>query len=247
MRRLLPGRRPLFPEPRDMKIGPDGLVAIGGDLSPETVVEAYRKGVFPWDGHKPYPWFSPDPRLVLYPERFHASRSLRKLARSGKLTVVYDQHFAEVMAACAVQPRPGQDGTWISRRMIRVYTKLHERGVGHCVAVLDADGRLVGGLYGLAMGRIFFGESMFARRRDASKLAFYDLCVRLEAADYHLADCQAETEHLKRLGAETIPRLEYLDELAEALDLPDGWEAAMAHDTARLGHDPSPDAQPTGP
>ena len=221
VRRLLPGRRPLFPEPRSVRLDPDGFAFVGGDLTPETLLEAFSKGFFPWDGNKPYPWFSPDPRLVLFPHCFRASHSLRKLARQGKLEVTYDTDIEAVVRACGDTPRPGQAGTWVSTRYVSVYRRLREMGVGHSVEVRE-DGRLVGGLFGIAVGKVFFGESMFAWRRDASKLGFYDLCLRLSAAGYHLVDCQAETPHLRSLGAELIPRREYLDRVQVAWAEPDG-------------------------
>ena len=213
---LWPGRRPMFPPAERIRPGIGGLVGLGGDLHPDTLIEAYRKGVFPWEGRQPIPWFSPDPRMVLRPGAFRASRSLRKLDRQGRLTVKTDTCFAEVMRRCAAVPRPGQDGTWITENMIRSYTTLHERGIGHSVEVFEG-GELVGGLYGLAMGAIFFGESMFHARRDASKLALYHLCQRLEAWGHELIDCQQETAHLASLGARPIPRAQFMRQLAAAL------------------------------
>lgn len=226
VRRLLPGRRPLFPDPRGVKLGDDGFAFIGGDLSPDSLTEAFSKGFFPWDGDKPYPWFSPDPRLVLFPERFHASHSLRKRVRQGRLTVRYDGDIEGVIRACGA-PRPNQAGTWVSDRYVAVYRRLKERGTGHCVEVFE-DGVRVGGLFGLAHGRIFCGESMFATQRDASKVGFWDLCLRLAAAGYHLVDCQADTSHLRSLGAELIPREAFLDRLERGWGEPDGWAEAMA-------------------
>lgn len=221
MRWLLPHRRPLFPPVDQIIPNAHGLVGLGGDLAPDSVLEAYSKGIFPWDGSKPYPWFSPDPRLVLRPERFHASGSLRKLRRQGKVEVRYDTCFREVMLGCS-ESRRGQEGTWITPKMVSVYGQLHKLGIAHSVEAWE-EGALVGGLYGLAVGRMFFGESMFARRRDASKLAFGDLCDRLARADYLAVDCQADTAHLRSLGAELIPRSAYLTLLQEGWHGPDRW------------------------
>ncbi len=226
MRRLLPGRRPQFPDPRGVTLGDEGFAFVGGDLQPETLLEAFSKGFFPWDGNKPYPWFSPDPRLILLPSAFKASHSLAKLARQRRLEVRYDVDIEAVVRACG-RLRPGQRGTWVSDRYVSVYRRLRERGPGHSVEVWEG-GELVGGLFGVAVGRVFFGESMFAARRDASKLALWDLCRRLDAAGYHLIDCQADTTHLRSLGAHTIPRAEYLDRLEAAWAAPDGWAEAMA-------------------
>lgn len=225
---LPPGRRPMFPPAAEIRPRPDGLVALGGDLAPETLLEAYHKGIFPWDGRFPYPWYSPDPRCVLVPGAFRASHSLVKLARRGRYRVVADTRFREVMTACARQPRPGQGGTWITRSLVDAYGALHDRGVAHSVEVLDADGTLVGGLYGLSLGRAFFGESMFARATDTSKLALGALCRALDAAGYAFVDCQQDTPHLRSLGAVTIPRSEFLERLAAATAAPDGWPEAAA-------------------
>jgi len=221
---LLPGRSPMFPRRERVKPGPNGLVGIGGDLRPKTLIEAYSKGIFPWDGDQPIPWYSPDPRMILRPEDFRANRALRKLERQGRLEVAFDTRFADVMRACAAVPREGQDGTWITEGMVRSYGTLHERGIAHSVEVYE-DGALVGGLYGLALGRMFFGESMFHTRRDASKLALWTLCERLRVRGFVAVDCQQETPHLASLGAAPIPRAEFLDLLAVHADSPDQWGA----------------------
>jgi leucyl/phenylalanyl-tRNA--protein transferase len=226
MKLLLPGRRPLFPPVDKIRPMESGLVAHGGDLAPDTVLEAYEKGIFPWSGRKPYDWYSPDPRLVLVPGEFHASETLRKLRRQDKVEIRYDTAFRDVMTGCG-EPRAGQWGTWITQRMLSVYCRLHWLGVAHSIEAWEGDD-LVGGLYGLSVGRMFFGESMFARRRDASKLAFWDLCRRLDAAGYALVDCQADSSHLRTLGAKPIPRAEYLERLAVAWAAPEGWPDAMA-------------------
>lgn len=220
---LRPGRRPMFPPVQAIQPGPDGLVAVGGDLEPETLVEAYRKGLFPWDGHFPYPWYSPDPRCILRPEAFVAHHALRKLDRQGRYDVALDRDFRAVMHACAATPRPGQSGTWISPGMIDAYEVLHRRGVAHAVGVYRPDGTLVGGLYGLSLGRAFFGESMFSHERDVSKLALWRLCRALHAASFAFVDAQQDTPHLRSLGATSVPRATYLALLAGAVEAPDAW------------------------
>jgi leucyl/phenylalanyl-tRNA--protein transferase len=219
---LLPGSRPMFPSLDRLHPGAGGLVGLGGDLHPDTLVEAYRKGIFPWDGRQPIPWYSPDPRMVLRPGDLKVSRSLAKLDRQGSLSVTLDVAFSEVMLRCAATPRPGQDGTWITPGMIGSYSTLHHRGIAHSVEVWE-DGALVGGLYGLAMGAIFFGESMFHARRDASKLALLHLCRRLLTWGFDLIDCQQETPHLKSLGAAPISRAAFSARLKASLAGPDRW------------------------
>lgn len=218
---VLPGKRPAFPPTDQLPAGRGevGLVALGGDLSEATLLEAYSKGLFPWEGRHPLPWCSPDPRAILLPERFHASRSLRKLARRGIYEITFNQAFTSVMRACAATPRPGQGGTWITPRMIRAYERLHQVGVGQSVEVWQTDeqGRhLVGGLYGLRVERAFFGESMFALRPNASKLALMRLCERLVDEGVELIDCQQDTTHLKSLGSMTLSRQAFIGRLRAA-------------------------------
>lgn len=220
--RLVPGASPMFPPARAIRPWRDGLVGVGGDLRPDTLLEAYQKGIFPWEGEQPIPWFSPDPRMILEPADFRSPRSLEKRARNAGFEVRFDTSFKRVMRACAGVPRPGQPGTWITEGMVDSYGVLHQRGVGHSVEVWHGD-RLVGGLYGLAMGRAFFGESMFHVERDASKLALRALCLRLVKAGYHFVDCQQDTSHLRSMGAFTVTRAEYLDRLEGALAHPDAW------------------------
>ena len=231
---LLPhGQRPQFPEePGRLRPLPTGLVALGGDYTPQTIVEAYRKGIFPWEGEPPVPWFSPDPRLILVPRAFRASKNLVKLDRRGVLQVTVDTAFDAVMEACSAIPRPGQEGSWITAPVKRTWGALHAEGLAHSVEVWE-EGALVGGLYGLAMGRAFFGESMFARRSDASKIALMHLCRRLHRAGVHFVDCQQDTRHLRSLGAVTVPRLRYLVLLRAALSWPDAWSAAAAASPTR--------------
>lgn len=198
---------------------PNGLLAAGGDLTPERLVQAYRHGCFPWyqDG-QPILWWSPDPRTVLAPARLHVSRSLAKWMRQGRYQVSFDTDFAAVIAACAA-PRDYTNGTWITDPMRMAYCELHARGIAHSVEVRQ-DGELVGGLYGLAMGQLFFGESMFSRADNASKVGFVTLVRHLEAAGFVLIDCQMQTDHLLSLGAHAISRREFADYLVRHLDQP---------------------------
>lgn len=207
------------PFPDELRPDPSGLVMHGGELHPDVLIEAYQRGIFPWSGHDPIPWCAPNPRLVLPPTKFHASRSLRKLARSTRFTITFDRDFTAVMRACAETPRAEPEGTWITPNMIAVYTELFHRHIAHSVEV-RANGELVGGLYGLTFGRAFFGESMFHRAPNASKLALFALCQRLAERDFHFVDCQAITLHLMSLGAVPIPLSEYLRRLHRALAFP---------------------------
>lgn len=177
-----------------------GLVALGGTLSVDIVLEAYRKGIFPWTGKDPIPWHAPDPRMLLMPKQLRRSRSLRKLERQALHEVTYDTAFREIMHACATAPPRDFDGTWITPNMFEVYGDLFKLGYAHSVEV-RRDGALVGGLYGIALGRVFFGESMVSLEPNASKLALSALCRRLEKRGYHFIDCQQATWHLMSLGA----------------------------------------------
>lgn len=208
-----PGR-PAFPH--DLVPDRFGLVALGGVMNPETLVEAYAKGIFPWSGEDPIPWFSPDPRLILEPQHLHVAKSLKKAIRRGAYDVRYDTRYLDVMRACADVPRPGQDGTWINGAMWDAYGALNELGIAHSVEAYQ-DERLVGGLYGLALGRAFFGESMFARAPDASKVAFVTLCEDLREAGYVFVDCQQDTPHMRRFGGFLVTRKAYLRRLHDAL------------------------------
>ncbi|MGY2288418.1 leucyl/phenylalanyl-tRNA--protein transferase [Pseudomonas sp. SDO528_S397] len=198
---------------------PNGLLAAGGDLSPDRLVQAYRHGCFPWFSQgQPILWWSPDPRTVLFPEELHISRSLAKLLRQQRYTVTFDQDFASVIQACA-EPRSYADGTWITDSIQSAYIALHQRGYAHSVEVWD-DGRLVGGVYGLAMGQMFFGESMFSRADNASKFGFVTLVKHLQAWGFVLIDCQMHTNHLQSLGARAISRSDFVNYLHEHLDRP---------------------------
>ena len=202
---------------------PDGLLAVGGDLSSTRLVEAYRHGIFPWyNPGEPILWWSPDPRAVLCPAKLKISRSLRKTLKRGHFEVTFDTAFREVMLACAA-PRaqhPG-GGTWITDDMVAAYCALHAQGIAHSVEVWH-ERQLAGGLYGVALGGVFFGESMFTRITDASKVALATLAQALNARGFTLIDCQLPSAHLASLGAGQIPRNQFMLELREALKRP-GW------------------------
>lgn len=189
---------------------PNGLLCAGADLSPGRIVEAYRNGIFPWfSPGEPILWWSPDPRMVLIPDELVISRSLRRTLRRGKYEIRLDSDFAAVIGACAQTPREGQQGTWITHEMRMAYEALFELGFAHSVETW-VDGKLVGGLYGLAIGKMFYGESMFAHATDASKIAFAHLVTYLRDAGFGLIDCQMKTAHLASLGAREIPRAEFI-------------------------------------
>lgn len=197
---------------------PNGLLAAGGDLSAARLVAAYRHGCFPWyqDG-QPLLWWSPDPRTVLLPNNLHISRSLRKVLRSDLFSVTFDRNFTDVIHACS-EPRKDEDGTWITSEMQAAYFALHAQGHAHSVEVWQQD-QLVGGLYGIAIGQLFFGESMFSRTSNASKVGFVTLVSALKAAGFVLIDCQMPTAHLISLGAESIRRSEFSEYLTQHLDI----------------------------
>ncbi|HKJ77270.1 MAG TPA: leucyl/phenylalanyl-tRNA--protein transferase [Gammaproteobacteria bacterium] len=208
-----------FPDPALALEEPNGLLALGGDLTPRRLLNAYRLGIFPWySAGQPILWWTPDPRAVLFPERLHVSRSLRKALRRGTLTATLDTAFDAVVAACA-EPRPDQDGTWITEEMRAAYGELHRLGHAHSAEAWH-EGRLVGGLYGVAIGRVFFGESMFTRHTDASKVAFVRLVRQLEAWRFGLVDCQMYSGHLARFGAEEIPRARFMALLDDYCERP---------------------------
>ncbi|MCQ8105745.1 leucyl/phenylalanyl-tRNA--protein transferase [Methylomonas sp. SURF-2] len=204
---------------------PNGLIAVGGCLAPQRILNAYRHGIFPWfNPGEPILWWSPDPRLVLFPERLKVSRSLRKTLRQQVFEIRYDSAFEQVVAACAA-PRPKQSGTWITQDMKQAYLQLHRLGYAHSVEAWQ-DRQLVGGLYGIGMGRVFFGESMFQRKTDASKAAFAHLVQQLTLWGYQLIDCQVSSEHLFSLGAEEIPRHAFaklLERLCPSQPEPTAW------------------------
>jgi leucyl/phenylalanyl-tRNA--protein transferase len=207
-----------FPDPSQARR--DGLLAVGGDLSVRRLLAAYRRGIFPWyEPGEPILWWSPDPRLILEPSEFHLSRSLRAVLRKGEYQVTFDRAFAQVIRACARVPRRGEVGTWIGPKMERAYCRLHAKGFAHSVETWRG-GILCGGLYGIALGRCFFGESMFSARDNASKVALAALVDRMRSLNIELIDCQVTTEHLVSLGAKEIPRAEFLRRLDEALRHP---------------------------
>lgn len=208
----------LFPPPS--KADRSGVLAVGGDLRPERLLAAYRRGIFPWYSQgSPILWHSPNPRFVLEPSALHVPKSLKKVLRRGAYEVRLDTSFPEVIRHCAQSPRPGQEGTWLTAEMIDAYIRLHELGFAHSAESFE-NGQLVGGLYGVALGSIFFGESMFALRPDASKAAFVTLVEQLRAWGFSLIDCQQETSHLSRFGAQPWPRRRFLEALEKALESP---------------------------
>lgn len=208
-----------FPPVETALTEPNGLLAIGGDLSVERLLDAYRHGIFPWfNPGEPILWWSPDPRMVLAPDEIRVTRSLAKRIRNGGFEVRVDTAFADVMRACAA-PRNAATGTWISSAMVAAYTRLHQAGYAHSVETWH-HGVLVGGLYGVAIGRMFYGESMFSRESDASKVALVRLAQQLQRWQFGLIDCQMETAHLAGLGARTVPRAAFTARLAELVNLP---------------------------
>jgi len=198
----------------------DGLLALGGDLRPERLLLAYSQGIFPWYAENlPILWHSPDPRMIMTTRDLVVQRSLRKAIRRRPYELKIDTAFVDVLEGCSSAPRPGQTGTWLIPEMVDAYTKLHELGFAHSFEAWRGD-ELVGGLYGVSLGAAFFGESMFARAPDASKIAFVACVRQLDAWNIGLIDCQVHTEHLDRFGAYEIPRAEYLELLKRALDEP---------------------------
>jgi leucyl/phenylalanyl-tRNA---protein transferase len=207
----------LFP-PIDAALDdPNGLLAAGGDLSAERLLNAYRHGIFPWyNGGQPILWWSPNPRMVLFVEEFRLPRSLRKVVRQRRFEIRVDTAFRQVMAGCA-EPRNGQSGTWITPQVVEAYTSLHEQGYAHSIESWR-EGALVGGLYGVTIGRMFYGESMFARESDASKVALVKLIALLKQMDMPLIDCQQETDHLARFGGRPVTRRAFA-----------GWLGRLVH------------------
>jgi len=199
---------------------PDGLLAVGGDLSPERLLLAYGMGIFPWYGEEtPILWWSPHPRLVLFPEELKVSRSLQRVIRKGIFQVTVDSAFPDVIAECAQVRLKNHEGTWIVPEMSAAYCRLHELGYAHSVETWR-QGELVGGLYGVALGSVFYGESMFTKRSDASKVALVHLVHLLRSRHFEMIDCQLTTRHLLSLGAREIPRREFLRRLATAVKAP---------------------------
>jgi len=206
-----------FPDPSDADAS--GLLAYGGDLCPERLLSAYARGIFPWYEEDPILWFSPDPRMLLLPDELRINRTLAKNLRRRRFEVRLDTAFEAVIRSCAAIPRKGQHGTWITGDMIDAYLRLHELGFAHS-AEAWLQGELVGGVYGVSLGAAFFGESMFASRSDASKVAFALLVRQLGAWHFHFVDCQVHTDHTAELGAREWSRADFLAALDRALELP---------------------------
>ncbi len=209
---------PIFPPVEDAE--PDGLIAVGGDLNPDRLLAAYSSGIFPWfrSGRRIF-WFSPDPRMVLFPAEFRMADSLKRLERSGSYKVKTDERFEEVIKGCAAAKRPDQQGSWISRSFINAYTEMHRLGWAHSFETYEGE-HLVGGLYGLSLGKAFFGESMFHKASNASRLAFAALVKFSVLQGFRFIDCQTESDHLRKQGAGSIPRTHYISLLDEALHHP---------------------------
>ena len=208
--------RNIFPNP--MLAGTDGLLAVGGDLSAERLIEAYRNGIFPWYSEgQPYLWWSPDPRMVLFPSNFRRYKNLARVVHSSKFRVKIDHDFESVIVNCASIPRKGQEGeTWITSEMISAYLKLHKLGYAHSVEVYQSE-NLVGGLYGISLGSSFFGESMFYSVTDASKVALWHLVDLAIELSFDMIDVQQDTEHMRFMGAESITRKDFITLLARSV------------------------------
>lgn len=217
---LLDPRRPEFPPADQALTEPNGLLAVGGELSRKWLLAAYRNGVFPWfdDDRGPILWWSPDPRAVLFPNEVRVSRRLARTIRNGGFSVTLDRAFGQVVKGCAA-PRSGSSGTWITPRMKRAYQRLHRSGYAHSCEVWLGD-ELAGGIYGVSLGGLFFGESMFFLEPDASKVALVSLVRQLERWGFSLLDCQVMNPHLGSLGAREIPRAEFLERLAANHEVP---------------------------
>jgi len=222
-----------FPPLEAALLRPNGLLAVGGDLSPSRLIEAYRHGIFPWFNEgEPILWWSPDPRMVLFPQELKISRSLRKTLKRGNYEIRADSAFKPVMEACAA-PRGEHTGTWIHAEMIAAYGRLHEMGMAHSMETW-IEGELVGGLYGVGQGKMFFGESMFSRVSDASKIAFVHLVAQLQRWGFEMIDCQMKTEHLASLGAREISRNEFRQKLKELVHYPErGKKWCLDHEQVK--------------
>jgi len=212
------GTEAAFPHPN--LADKDGLLAIGGKLEIDWLVLAYENGIFPWyNEDNPILWWSPDPRLIIRPNHFKVKKSFRRTLKKHNFTIKFDYQFEQVIETCKNIPRKEEDGTWITDEMQEAYINLHHHGLAHSLEVYEQD-ELVGGLYGVSLGKAFFGESMFFKKRDASKVALYYLCSELSKWNFHFIDAQVETDHLISLGAEKIPRTEFLSKLEQALIFP---------------------------
>lgn len=207
-----------FPPTSEALDEPNGLLAVGGELGPQRLLAAYRRGIFPWyEEPQPVLWWTPNPRSVLFPDELYISRSLRKRLRQDRYRLSVDTCFGRVMQACAKLRGDGL-GTWIDADMIAAYSQLHAMGVAHSIEVSDASGSLLGGLYGVALGSVFFGESMFSRARDTSKIALVALVHIARRAGFHMIDCQVESEHMNSMGARCISRVDFEARLAQTVD-----------------------------
>lgn len=202
--------------PDNLKPDKTGLVALGGQLSPMIIIEAYSKGIFPWAGSNPIPWYSPDPRLILIPKEFHISRTLKKKIKKNQYRITFDNNFSSVINTCAQIIRKHQKGTWIDDNIIRAYSELFDLNIAHSIEIYLHD-ELCGGLYGLSLGKTFFGESMFSRLPDGSKIALYFLTKKLISLDIHLIDCQQSTPHMLSLGAKEVSRKRFLKLIKDSL------------------------------
>lgn len=217
IRQLTTGRD--FPPSCDALDYPNGLLAVGGELTPDTLLAAYRRGIFPWyEEPQPVLWWTPDPRSVLFPDEIHISRSLARTLRRDTFGLAVDQRFSQLMRECAALRDDGL-GTWIDDAMIGAYTALHNTGFAHSIEVLGKDGELLGGLYGVALGGVFFGESMFSKASDASKVALVALGSILRQGGFNMIDCQIESDHLNSMGAHNISRLDFEQHLAQTIEL----------------------------
>ncbi len=206
-----------FPPAEEALDEPDGLLALGGDLSTDRLILAYRNGIFPWfSDDQPILWWSPDPRCVLFPDEIHVSRSLRRTLNRGHFSITADRDFNNVIRLCAEIRK--KEGTWITEDMIHSYTRLHQLGIAHSIEAWNPSGKLVGGMYGLALGQCFFGESMFSLETNASKVLMVHLANQLSEWGYRIMDCQVENDHLLKMGARCIPRHEFLTILRASVD-----------------------------
>lgn len=213
-----PNADPVFPD--SLQPDENGLIAVGGELSQRVLVEAYSKGIFPWFNGPPIMWFSTDPRPILYPGSLYVSKRFGRILNQGRFEARFDQDFEKVVFLCGTVPRARQDGSWIDRSFFEAYTELHYgKYITHCVSVYR-EGKLCGGLYGLTLGRVFFGESMFSLQVNASKVALYYLCRLLKRRNFLMIDCQQVTPHILSLGAVKVSRNEYLELLREGLEAP---------------------------
>lgn len=231
------GEQERFQFPPPDQATSEGILGVGGNLSPGMLISAYRQGVFPWfSPGDPILWWCPDPRFVLFPEKLHVSHSMRRALHRGDFAVTLDADFKAVIESCSEAPRRGQNGTWITPEMVKSYTELHSIGYAHSVEVRQ-EGEIVGGLYGVSLGSVFFGESMFALVSNASKVGFVVLVEVLKRQGFELIDSQVYTRHLESLGAENIPRRRYIELLHRGLERPDrkgSWGKLFSRELAEL-------------